>query len=493
MQTMIIKMNPMRFFLAIYLCSVVSLSANSSSPAAIDSEYMAVLRNGDGRKLSRLLQNGASANARDAAGNTALMQATVYGDTSLMRLLIKNGAEVNATNAAGATALMRASFDLGKVRLLLDHGANVNARSGLGNTALILAARTAQGASAVRLLLDHGADVKATNDFGATALMAAAAAGDQEAVRLLIGHGADVNAQPAANEMGFLLGGGRNALMWAAFRGDVAILKLLLNAGADVNAMGGLGTALTQATWADRTEAARLLIARGARVDMAGPRDGYTALHWAASSEQQSASLVKLLLENGANANMGGGEHVDAFMGVPQTPLMLARRRGDTAILAALTAAGATNETADRIKMATPPARELPAELRAETFRRAIAAAIQPLQETSIQSKEAFVRHVSHQDCTSCHQQHLPMAALGYAKKQHVAIDTAAEQKLIKMVLAGELKNSEVDWEPVFHPDAVFTKGYEAFGAAAQDLASNENIDSWVHHLSATQGKDGQW
>ena len=37
--------------------------------------------------------------------------------------------------------------------------------------------------------------------------------------------------------------------------------------------MGGLGTALTQATWADRTEAARFLIERGARVNQAGPRD----------------------------------------------------------------------------------------------------------------------------------------------------------------------------------------------------------------------------
>jgi len=490
---MTIKMNLTRFFFAFYICTVASLNATTSSPGTIDSEYMAVLRSGDGRKLHRLLQNGASANARDAAGNSALMHAAVYGDTSFMRVLLKNGADVNATNAAGATALMRASFDQSKVRLLLDQGAKVNLRSVLGNTPLILAARPAHCGSTVRLLLEHGADAKATNDFGATALMAAAASGDEEAARLLIGYGADLNAQPAADHMGFILGGGRSALMWAAFRGDLAMVKLLTEAGADINAMGGLGTALAQATWADRTEAARFLIARGARVNQAGPRDGYAPLHWAASSEQQSASLVKLLLENGANANLGGGEQVDAFMGTPQTPLMLAKRRGDTAILTALTAAGATNGTPDRVRVQTPPARELPAELKLSDLRTAIAAAIPPLQETSIKSKEAFVRHESRQDCTSCHQQHLPMAALGYAKKQHVAVDTAAEQKLIKMVLEGELKNSEVDWEPVFHPDAVFTKGYEAFAAAAQDLPANESADSWVHHLAAIQGKDGQW
>ena len=91
---MTIKMNLTRFFIAFYICTVASLNATTSSPGSIASEYMAVLRSGDGRKLHRLLQNGASANARDAAGNSALMHAAVYGDTSFMRVLLKNGADV---------------------------------------------------------------------------------------------------------------------------------------------------------------------------------------------------------------------------------------------------------------------------------------------------------------------------------------------------------------------------------------------------------------
>jgi N-acyl-D-amino-acid deacylase len=55
------------------------------------------------------------------------------------------------------------------------------------------------------------------------------------------------------------------------------------------------------------------------------------------------------------------------------------------------------------------------------------------------------------------------------------------------------LKNSEVDWQALFHPDAVFTKGYALLGWAAEELPSNENVDSWVHHLSAIQGNNGQW
>jgi hypothetical protein len=180
-------------------------------------------------------------------------------------------------------------------------------------------------------------------------------------------------------------------------------------------------------------------------------------------------------------------------MGTLQTPLMLARRRGDTPIVAALLAGGATKATPDRVPAVKPPARHLPAQLDSATLRSAIGQALPPLQITSIESKKAFVRHASRQDCVSCHQQFLPMAAIGLAKKQHVPVDTAAERELIAMVHEGELKEIEADWQALFHPDPVNTKGYMLFGYAAEDLAANEYTDSWVHHLSAIQGRDGRW
>ena len=469
-------------------CSLIAATPNSLTPG-----FLAVLRSGDVRQLRQALAEGASVNGRDAEGNRPLMHAAVYGNAACMHLLLDRGADVNVANKEGATALMRAAFDYEKVRLLVDHGADVNARSSLGNTPLMLAARTANSHRTVDLLLSRGANAKATNFFGATALMAAAASGNAKSVRLLVDHGADVNAQPTADEPGFILGGGRSALTWAAFRGDVAILKMLIEAGADVNIPTGLGTALAQAAWADRTDAARMLLKHGARVNQPGPRDGFTALHWAASSEERDAALVKLLLSNGANPNAEGGEEVDAFLGRTQTPLMLARQRGETPIFAALSAAGATNATPDRSLVKTPPARELPPRLDAATLRKAISRAVPPLQETSIKSKQSFVKHWSRQDCVSCHQQFLPMAAIGLARKQRVSVDPEAEQNLVSMVLAGELKNSEVDWQPLFHPDAVYTKGYALLGLAAEDVPADKNTDAWVHHLAAIQGKDGNW
>src|ERR1051325_10244824 len=284
-------------------CLYLSAQSSFVAAASMSAEYGAALRSGDVRKLQTLLEQGASPSAVDKDGDTALMRAAVYGDVASLRLLLNKGADVNAANAAGATALMRAAGDYEKANLLVKRGADVNARSGLGNTALMLAARPANSHRTVELLLAHGANVKATNQFGATALMAAVAGGDEQSVRLLIKRGADVNAQPTPDQMGFLLGGGRSPLMWAAFRGDVNIVKLLIDSGAAVNAMTGFGTALGQAAWADRTAAARVLIEHGARVNQAGPVEGYTPLHWAAGTEGRDASLVKLLLQNGANPN----------------------------------------------------------------------------------------------------------------------------------------------------------------------------------------------
>ena len=485
-------------FVFVFVSSVSRLAAlepAGSTAPSLTPDHLAVLRSGDLRKLREALEQGGSlnVNARDAQGNTPLMHAAVYGEIAALRLLLERGAQVNATNAAGATALMRAAVDARKVALLLEHGAVVEARSGLGNTALLLAARPADSHRAVGLLLARGADVKATNWFGATALMAAAAGGDATSARLLIKHGADVNAQPGADHLAFILGGGRSALMWAAYRGDVAMLKLLMDAGADVNAEGVVGTPLAQAAWGDHKAAAQLLIERGARVNQAGRGDGYTALHWAASTEGTDAGLVKLLLGNGADPNLGGGEHIDAFVGTLQTPLMLARNRGETPVLAALRAGGATNAAAERGPTVTAPTRPLPERLDAVTVRSAIERAVRPLQETSLESKREFVRHASHQDCTSCHQQYLPLAAIGSARRQHAAVDTQAEQELVKIVQRGELKNIEVDLQPIFHPDPANTKGYTLFGYASEDLPADEYTDSWVHHLAAIQGAGGQW
>jgi ankyrin repeat protein len=469
------------------------LCATEAQSPAITREYAQALRSGDVRQLRAMLDKGAPVNGRDAAGNTPLMQAAAYGDLACMRLLVERGAEVNVTNAAGSTPLMRAAHDFKKTRELVAHGAIVNVNSALGNTPLMLAARPCNSHRTVELLLAHGADANATNFSGANALMAAAAGGDAETVRLLLARGVDANAQPGIGQPQFIFGGGRSALMWASFRGDIGIMKLLLDAGANPNGEGMLGTPLQQAAWANQTEAARLLIERGAQVKQTDHFAGYSALHWAASTEEGNPALLKLLLSNGADPNAEGGQNIDAFMDVPQTPLMLAHKRGETAVLSELLRAGATNETPDKVRAIAGADRNLPDNIDAHTLRAAISKAMPLLQQTSVESKKSFVKHTSRQDCVSCHQQHLPLAAIGAAKRAQVSVDQDEETELANMVRAGELKNPEADWQALFHPDGVQTKGHALFGYAMAEFAPDAFSDAAVHHLASVQGKDGRW
>lgn len=487
------KFNLSTLLLAIMVAAGSGTLRGAETPGKISTEFFATLRGGDARQLEKAIEGGASANGRDERGNTPLMISAIYGNAACLKTLLKHGADANATNAAGATALMRAAFDSEKAELLLEAGANANVRSALGNTALMLAARPANSHRAVKALLSKGAEVNATNIGGATALMAAAAGGDRESVKLLLSRGAAVNASPAASQPGFIFGGGRSALMWAAFNGNTELAKQLLDAGADPNAEGTLGTALSQAAWADQSATARLLLDRGAKPDYASHSDGYTPLHWAASTEKADTKLVDLLLARGANPNAEGGEHVDALL-VPQTPLMLARHRGDTAVIKALTKAGATNETAQRVK-ATPPAvnRAIIDGDYPDARREAIGRALGPLLQSAIKSKEAFLKHPSHQDCTSCHQQYLPMAATGFARLSGVAVDGAAERKLVEIMGDGDIKDPEVDGQTLFHPEPAHGRGYHLLGYDCAGMAASALTDGFVHHFAVIQEADGRW
>jgi len=474
------------------LCCAYS-QATHAEQGTLSGNFFSALRNDNVKQIRAALDQGADPNARDAHGNTPLMLAAVYGDVSSMKLLLDHGAQVNVANAEGATPLIRAAYDFDKARLLVEHGADVNARSALGQTPLMLAARPVDSHRAVKLLLDHGADAKATNNWGATTLMAAAAGGDAESARLLIQHGANVNAMPIPDHVAFVFNGARSPLMWAAYRGDVSMIKTLIAAGADVNAEGMLGTPLEQAAWNDCFDTCKYLLDRGANPNYVSHFDTFTALHWASSTEESDARMVNLLLSHGANPNVGGGDSVDAFLSVDQTPLMLARRRGETPVVKALLAAGATNETPDTISSVAAPVRALPARLDNVTIRSAMAHAVGPLQVTAVESKKVFVSHSSHQDCVSCHQQYLPLAAVSLAHKQNVAIDREANQELIKLVSGGELPLIEADWQALFHPDPAYSKGYSMFAFAAADLPASEFTDAWVHHLAAIQETDGHW
>jgi ankyrin repeat protein len=151
------------------------------------------------------------------------------GDITAVRALIARGASVNAPQGDGMTALHWAAErgDSAMTAVLLRAHANVRATTRIGDyTPLHVAARTGT-ASVVRALLRAGGDPRAVTTSGATALHFAAASGNAAAVQALVDRKADVNAREKE--------WGQTPLVFAAALGRADAIRVLMKAGADAS------------------------------------------------------------------------------------------------------------------------------------------------------------------------------------------------------------------------------------------------------------------
>jgi ankyrin repeat protein len=459
-------------------------------------ELVRAIRDAEPPAVGKLIDGGADVNARDADGNTPLILAAFYANPECVALLLQKGADANAANRAGVTALIRGATNYEKTRLLVNAGAEVRVRTAdLGNTPLILAARCAGTSRTAKLLLERGADATECNDAGISPIIAGAASGDRETVKLLLEAGAKADDFPKLKDPRAtdIAAGLRTPLMWAAYHNDEQMVRLLLDHGADPNRSTYFGTPLSHACWHDGFEAAAVLIDRGANVNTRDAVADFTPLHWAAGDESLRPHLVRLLLGSGADPNAAGGESVGAFGLAPQTPRMIAERRGRTAIVAALVAAGAKDQPQPG-KVVTPR-RTLPEDIDNSTIIRSAEKALAALQATAARSREAFLRHVSKQNCVSCHQQYLPMTAVGQARNRSIRFDQEAAREQIELVVnpGGPFTDREFVVQTLFHPDPAHTFGYQLLGLVTEGVPPSVLTDGLVHHLVTIQASDGRW
>ena len=132
----------------------------------------------------------------DQANRDALLNmASRYGQVEVMDLLLENGASVEAKDKLGRTAVLSAvqSRNAAAVDVLLAKGADVNARDAQQGTALQRAAGSFGNQAMVEALLNAGADVNAADKNGQTPLMWAARWGDSGRVQALMDGGANVD------------------------------------------------------------------------------------------------------------------------------------------------------------------------------------------------------------------------------------------------------------------------------------------------------------
>ena len=195
-----------------------------------------------------LLDHGVDVNAKNRAGETALLLATKFGHCPLSLALLDAGADAKAAAVpTGYTPLMFACGTFAE-------GAN---EKGDGNIELI------------ERLLQKGSSVTRKSRGGSTALHSAAHKGHVNVAKLLINKGADVNGK---------VDSGVTPLILAATNGDLSLAKVLIENGARLNEQDMHGqTALMAAAWYFHQEVVRYLLDNGSDADLKS-RNGRTAL-----------------------------------------------------------------------------------------------------------------------------------------------------------------------------------------------------------------------
>lgn len=154
------------------------ISTNSEDPKLGPAIVHAAQQKAHAAMKALLLSPATKVDARNAAGETALMYAALQGELETVKLLLAHGAEVNQQ---GWTALHYAASggQLSVVQLLLEHHAYIDAASPNGTTPLMMAARQ-QRPTVARYLVEQGADPTLVNESGWTAADYLERVGDAE-------------------------------------------------------------------------------------------------------------------------------------------------------------------------------------------------------------------------------------------------------------------------------------------------------------------------
>jgi hypothetical protein len=230
------------------------------------------------------------------------------------------------------------------------------------------------------------------------------------------------------------------ALVVLAPFGHAQQLQLLLDRGADVNAK-----------------------VSGVRVDV----NGRTPLMLAASSDLLPVDAVRLLINRGAEVNLKGP--------FGETALDLARRNGNTAVVDALVKAGAQDgEAFPRAAVAPRPG---------TSVRSALERSIPLLQRSDV----TFIRKTG---CVSCHNDTFTAMTVAVAREHGLPVDEQIAQQQLKRTASILDSTRDTFLQGFGIPSAASNI---LVGMAAEHHPPDLATDAVAYYLKNLQLPDGRW